>query len=116
MVAHQEGLLPQNLEVPSRQRRSAAASCRTSPLIFEFWAGSPEEFQKVQAAFEGLRKLYDRNAVTSFARDLDFTMDGSASINTPSRDVPSWDYYAVHSFPSEWAPHILRDTSFPPSL
>jgi len=57
--------------------------------------GSAAEFRVVQAAFEGLRDVYNRGAVSSFARSREHSVDQTKCSDAAGRPMPSWDFYAA---------------------
>jgi len=57
--------------------------------------GDAAEFSSVRSAFEGLRLLFDRGAVVSFATALDNLVVDDVNGNEAAADkMPSWEYYA----------------------
>jgi len=54
--------------------------------------GSTEEFRHVQAAFEGLRLMYDTGPA-SFTSALNHSVDGTRMADFAGRSAPSWEYY-----------------------
>ena len=63
-------------------------------------SGSTEEFRHVQAAFEGLRLMYDTGPA-SFTSALNQSVDGTRMADFAGRSAPSWEYYEVGASCSE---------------
>ena len=60
-------------------------------------SGNLSQFREVQSAFEALRDLHEKGAVTSF------TVDGPVPTQkSPAGPMPSWEFFEVHDNP----PHI----------